>query len=355
MKIAAQFSRYFVGVLFIISGVIKLNDPVGTQIKLEEYFEVFGTHFMVPFALYLAVFVCVLEVALGVAVLLWYRMKYTSMALLGLIIFFTFLTFYSAYFNKVTDCGCFGDALKLKPWQSFWKDIVLLVLIMVINASQKSIKSNTSNILGDSLVVIFTAIALGFAIYCIQHLSVIDFRAYKVGADIRALMQPSCAAKYKYVMTRSGQEYEFEKYPTDTTYTFKEMVLLNPECMPKITDYNIWSDEGDYTKETFNGKKIIITVLNTSKASINNIDKIKNLIKDAEGTDIQVIFITASDKQSFEDFRHEYALAAPYYYADAVVIKTMIRSNPGIIYLENGVIKGKWHENDTPNINNLPK
>ena len=130
-------ARYIVGFLFIISGLIKVNDPVGTQIKLEEYFEVFssdiwsGFHALVPLALFLSVFLSVLEVVLGVALLVKYKMKITTTVLLVLIVFFTFLTFYSAYFNKVTDCGCFGDALKLTPWQSFIKDIVLLVLIMM--------------------------------------------------------------------------------------------------------------------------------------------------------------------------------------------------------------------------------
>ena len=135
-KITNSFSRYFVGCLFIFSGLIKLNDPVGTKIKMEEYFEVFAEdfgsffHYLIPYALEIGLIIVVLEIVLGVAVLIYYKMEWTTKVLLALMVFFTFLTFYSAYFNKVTDCGCFGDAIKLTPWESFIKDLVLMVFVL---------------------------------------------------------------------------------------------------------------------------------------------------------------------------------------------------------------------------------
>ena len=355
MKYFLQFCRIFVGCLFIFSGIIKLNDPVGTQIKLEEYFEVFGTHFMVPFALYFSVIICVLEVALGVALLFFYRMRYTTLVLLALIIFFTFLTFYSAYFNKVTDCGCFGDFIKLKPWTSFTKDLILLIFIIPLFIYRNSLSAGFDNMKGDIIVGVGTVISLAFAIYCIEHLSVWDFRAYKVGANIPTLMQPSCPAKYKYIMEKDGKEYEFEKYPSDTTYQFKNMILTNPECMPKITDYSLWNDQGDYTQESFAGKKLFIVILSTSKANTSHMNEINALVKSLEGTNIAPVIITSADKDSFEKFKEQYSLDAPYYFADGVVIKTMIRSNPGLLYLDNGTVKGKWHHNDVPMVEELLK
>ena len=134
MKTIVGIARIFVGIFFIISGFIKMNDPVGFSYKLQEYFgeDVLNLPFLQPFALGIAVFVVIYELLLGVMLILGYRKKFTMWSLLLMIIFFTFLTFYSAYFNKVTDCGCFGDALPLTPWQSFWKDVVLLVLILLI-------------------------------------------------------------------------------------------------------------------------------------------------------------------------------------------------------------------------------
>lgn len=129
MKYLIHLSRILVGALFIFSGLIKLNDPVGFSFKLEEYFgaTVMDLPFLAPYALMIAVIVVVFEVLLGVFLLIGYMPKFTVWSLLGMIVFFTFLTFYSAYYNKVTDCGCFGDAIKLTPWESFTKDIILLV------------------------------------------------------------------------------------------------------------------------------------------------------------------------------------------------------------------------------------
>ncbi|MDQ4139253.1 MAG: DoxX family protein, partial [Bacteroidota bacterium] len=150
MKIISRLSWLFVGGLFIFSGLIKINDPVGTAIKLEEYFDVFAADFssfflnFKPFALYLSIFLSGLEIILGVALLLRWRLRQILPGLLALIIFFTFLTFYSAYFNKVTDCGCFGDAIKLTPWQSFSKDILLLVLILILLGTRRYLPETKS-------------------------------------------------------------------------------------------------------------------------------------------------------------------------------------------------------------------
>ena len=142
MKQFVALSRIFVGLLFIISGLIKLNDPLGFSYKLQEYFgsDVLNIPFLEPYALGISVMVVVFEVVLGVFLLIGYKPKFTVYSLLAMIVFFTFLTFYSAYFDKVKDCGCFGDALKLTPWESFTKDLVLLVLIVILVAGLKYIK-----------------------------------------------------------------------------------------------------------------------------------------------------------------------------------------------------------------------
>ncbi|MEI6523595.1 MAG: DoxX family protein, partial [Bacteroidota bacterium] len=159
MKYIVAICRILVGVLFIISGLIKANDPIGFSYKLQEYFEVFGMEFFVPFALTLSVLITVFEIVCGVATLIGSRMKLFSWLLLLMIIFFTFLTFYSAYFNKVTDCGCFGDALHLTPWQSFTKDIVLLVWILPIFLWRNKIQPLFSSKLDNGLIIASTIIS----------------------------------------------------------------------------------------------------------------------------------------------------------------------------------------------------
>ncbi|MFQ5335122.1 MAG: DoxX family protein, partial [Flavobacteriales bacterium] len=159
MKTAVLISRILVGALFIVSGLVKLNDPLGFSYKLEEYFspDVLNMDWMMPYALLCSVVFSVLEVALGIAVLAGFMMRLSSWLLLGMMAFFTFLTFYSAYFEKVTECGCFGDALKIMPWHSFWKDVVLLVFVILIFIRQKSIKLNSP---GENLIILPVALAL---------------------------------------------------------------------------------------------------------------------------------------------------------------------------------------------------
>ncbi|MGB3851573.1 MAG: BT_3928 family protein [Tunicatimonas sp.] len=353
MNVLTAVARYLVGGLFIFSGLIKLNDPVGTKIKLEEYFDVFATDFapffasFIPLALGLAVLLSVLEVALGVAVLIRYRMAITTWVLLGMIVFFTFLTFYSAYFNKVTDCGCFGDAIVLTPWESFTKDIVLLVLIGVLFAYRHRFTERFSLPTSHWVVGAVTLLSLVVGITAVRHLPFADFRAYRVGADLPRLMQPSEPLRYKYIMTKNGEDEEFTQYPTDKAYTFKEMVALNPEAQPKITDYSVWNDEGDFTEGTFEGIKLLVVMYDVTKADKEALPKIQQLANQLP-PDTETLVLTASGEAIYDEFRHDHQLALPYYYADATVLKTIIRANPGLVLLQNGVVRGKWHFRDTP-------
>src|SRR6188768_484819 len=184
-KILDAFSRYFVGGLFIFSGLIKLNDPIGTKIKLEEYFHVFSQDFgsafewLIPISLEIGMILIILELVLGVAVLINYKMNLTSKVLLGLMIFFTFLTFYSAYFDKVTDCGCFGDAIKLTPWQSFTKDVVLFAFVFHLFWYRKRYDAVLRTKEGHAVILIVTALSFFLGVYAVMHLPFIDFRAYK--------------------------------------------------------------------------------------------------------------------------------------------------------------------------------
>ncbi|MFD2513098.1 BT_3928 family protein [Pontibacter locisalis] len=359
MKYISKFCWLFVGVLFIFSGLIKINDPVGTAIKLEEYFEVFSVDIapffksLEPFALFFSIFLSALEIVLGVALLIRWKLKEVLVALLVMIVFFTFLTFYSAYFNKVTDCGCFGDAIKLTPWESFTKDIVLLIMILVLLFTRKYLEPLVRPTVGATVTALTAILSVGIGWYAYEHLPYVDFRAYKVGNNIPSLMQASAPLRYKYIMTKNGEEQEFEEYPTDQSYTFKQMVAINPEDGPKITDFNVWNDQGDFTQEVLSGKKLIIIVHNVAKADKDNLDDINELVKAAEKQGITPLVVTSSSGQDFEVFRHEANLAVPYFYGDGTVLKTIIRSNPGILLLQDGTVKGKWHHNDTPEIDEV--
>lgn len=351
---AARIARFVVGIVFIFSGLIKLNDPVGTQIKFEEYFEVFAqdvpflhNFFMalVPFTLTMSVLFCAAEIILGVALLASYKPKVTTWLLFFLIAFFTFLTFYSAYFNRVTDCGCFGDAIKLKPWTSFYKDVVLSVLILFIIGHRNRIKPRNTG----WLVGLTTVLTIGLGIYAIQFLPPLDLLPYAVGKSIPAQMKPSEPLRYRYIMEKNGKTAEFDQYPTDTTYKFREMLLVNESAKPKITDYRVWNDASDFTEETFTGSKLFVIVKNTNDIDAGSLPAIRSLVDGLKGSGVTPYILTSVSDNEINAFRKEFQLQqVPYYKADGTVLKTIMRSNPGTWLLKDGIVRGKWHYNTTP-------
>lgn len=352
-----QFSRFFVGCLFIFSGLIKLNDPIGTEIKLEEYFEVFADDFgsfflwFKPIAMEIGMVMILLEVVIGVAVLLYYRMRITTVVMLLIMVFFTFLTFYSAYFDKVTDCGCFGDAIKLTPWQSFIKDIILMVFVLHLFWYRKTYRALLPERVGDIVIGVVGLISLVLGVYAIRHLPFIDFRAYRIGNHIPQQMIAPEQPIFEYTFRKNdGSLIQSEKYLTDTLeYRYVSVRQTNADrTKAKITDYAVSSPEGeDVTQETFNGPKLLFIIYDVTKASVVNMDEIRSLVSALDGK-VEMMVLTSSLTEQFEAFRHEHQLAVPYYFADATVLKTIVRSNPGITLWVDGTVKGMWHHNDTP-------
>lgn len=355
------FSRVFVGGLFIFSGLIKLNDPVGTQIKMEEYFEVFAIdfgsffHIFIPWALEIGMILIVLELALGFAVLLNYKMRNTMWVMLGLMVFFTFLTFYSAYFNKVTDCGCFGDAIKLTPWESFIKDVVLMVFVLHLFWYRKSYDAILREKQGHVVIGAVVMVSLLLGIYAIRHLPFIDFRAYKVGNVIPQQMIPEEQPIIEYLFEKDGETTASQQFlSADDGYQYVSSRVVNEDKItPKITDYMVTSPDGeDKTQYTFQGAKLLIIIYDVTKADTDNMDDIRALTRELEGK-VDCFVLTSSGSEQMELFRHENQLAVPYYFSDATVLKTILRSNPGIALWKNGRVLGNWHHNDTPSVQEI--
>lgn len=345
--------RFLVGGLFIFSGLIKVNDPVGTAIKLEEYFDVFSNDiasffaYLKPFALYLSVILVVAEVVLGVMLIFGVKLRQTIWALGLMILFFTFLTFFSAYFNKVTDCGCFGDAIKLTPWESFYKDLILLIFIGFIFWFRDDLPEETPKwALGLTLVTFLVSTTL--AIYAIQNLPFIDFRAYKVGVNIPTNMQPSAPLEYTYVMKKGEEEFRFEQYPTEEGYEFVEMILKNPAALPKISDFAAWNVDGDQTEFLFQGNKVIILSSNMSKMSDAHLNEMSAMVKSLEGAPVDVVFMAAATQEEIDSFLSAQNWSVIGLQADATVVKTIMRANPGIMIMKDGTVLEKYHHNNTP-------
>ncbi|MGB3073972.1 MAG: BT_3928 family protein [Chitinophagales bacterium] len=385
-----------IGALFIVSGFVKAVDPVGFSIKLDEYFEVFAEDtskigFISSFFLwlrnisvYLSMFFCVLEMVLGFMLLIGFQMELTSWLMLLLIVFFTWLTGYSAITNTVTDCGCFGDALHLTPWQSFNKDVVLLVFILLIFAFRHRIKPLFSkNIMGTVLVVAFAALCSYMTIYCYQHLPIIDFRAYKVGNDIREQMtlpegktadQYVTILTYKdkrtgetgdYVMTNNNEEQSawfsaknLKSLPWQDSLWMDshEFVQSNSEIVvkgekPKITDFKVWdNDNQDATSLVLDEPNYHFWLIaqDMTKTNKDAFDKVNQLASECEKNKIQFMGLTSTPYELLDPIRHDLNAPFPFYYADGTVLKTIIRSNPGLVLLKGSKVLGQWHYNDIP-------
>lgn len=360
-NIITQFSRIFVGVLFIISGLIKLNDPVGFSYKLAEYFSesVFNIPFLVPYTLVLALFLVILEVVLGVMLLIGYKSKSTIWSLLLLVVFFTFLTFYSAYFDVVKDCGCFGDALKLTPWQSFTKDIVLLFFILILFFNMKLVKPLFGTKVQNIIVLLALASSCFLGYWVLNHLPVKDFRPYKVGNNILKGMEiPENAEKsevemiFVYKVKEVDTEFTEKdvmdgKIPSDAVYVDRKDKVIKEGYVPPIHDFALELDGTDY-KETLlqEPKLIIFTAYDLDKADVDGLQKLEKINQQAKAKGYKVIGLTAS-KDKTEEYKKKYNQTFDYYFCDAIAIKTIERANPSIIVLEKGTIKQKLHHNDS--------
>jgi hypothetical protein len=363
MKLVSNACRLLTGGFFIFSGLVKLNDPYGTAYKLEEYFGVFAADIspfflsFIPYSLFLSIFLCAFEVILGAAILLYYRMRITAWISLFLILFFTFLKFYSFYFDKVKECGCFGTAIKLSPGLSFLIDLFFLALILILFFNRKNLESGFNNLKGDIIMLLITIFSFGTGIYSKNHLPFFDTTNYKQDNDLKSLTKPKGRARYEWILEKEGKEFSFtdENYPADTAYKYKRHILLTDSSLltPEISGFKIYNEEGDFTEEAFKGSKILIIIANPAKALENCsgpcMDRINNLIRDLSNSEIKPMILTIPPVgSSFDDYRNEVQLSGDYYYMDDTILKTMIRSNPGLILLKDGMIKGKWHYNDVP-------
>lgn len=358
-KTIVQFSRIFVGTLFIISGLIKLNDPVGFSYKLAEYFSepVFNIPFLVPFSLTLALFLVIVEVLLGIMLLIGYRPKFTIWSLLLMIVFFTFLTFYSAYYNVVKDCGCFGDALHLTPWESFTKDIILLVFILILFINRKKIKPLFNNGIQNLITSLGVAAAIFIAFYVLNHLPIIDFRPFKVGANIQKGMEipegaPKSVVEMIFIYKVNGIEKEFTEkdlgnIPEGAEFVDRKDKVITEGYVPPIHDFTMMKDGSDYKDELLLEPKLLMVVTyDLTLADEDGMRKLQKLNQEAQAKGYKVIGMTNSSDEEIKKAQKKYNLKFDFYTCDAIALKTIERANPSIVILEKGTVKKKVHYND---------
>jgi uncharacterized membrane protein YphA (DoxX/SURF4 family) len=370
------FCRIGVGLLFIFSGLIKANDPLGFSYKLEEYFEVFHITFLNRAALCFAILLCAMEMILGFALLIGVRAKKVAWGLLLIIIFFAFLTFYSAFFKVVQTCGCFGDAIPLTPWQSFSKDLVLLLLIVVIFKNKENIKPIFSPKTGERLFMVSIALSVGFGFYTYSFLPIVDFLPYKVGANIPDQMKTPPGAvpdEFESTYNLKNKKTGETKSMTDKEYLktgiwkdnnweiqgTPESKLIKKGFSPKITDLTIEdAQRNNYTTELLSNPfySLWIVAYDLKKADGAAINRLNALAANLTASfNMRTILLTSASPIDAAAFAKKCHLISEIFYADGVPLKSMIRSNPGIILLKNGTIINKWHYHTVPDYEHLVK
>jgi len=362
MRILVGIARIFVGILFIISGFVKLNDPIGFSFKLQEYFsaEVLNLEFLVPFALVIAIAMVIIEMVLGIMLIIGYLPKFTLWSLLLMTLFFTFLTFYSAYFHKVLDCGCFGDAMPLTPWQSFYKDILLMILILLIFFNSKYLTPIFAPASHKWIVFLSFMLSFIFCYYVLMHLPLIDFRAYKIGNNLLEQMKlPEDAQKavyeYEWKFKQDGKELLIKntgEFPqVEGEFIGVETKLIKEGDKPKIKDFFIEKDGVNVTEEILNEEKLLIIIAyNLSKTETQGFIDIKKLSEQALEKGYTVIGLTSSGDELKRQITDKFDLNFDFYQSDETALKTIVRSNPGILTLKRGTVTQKKHWFDASDI-----
>lgn len=310
MKTLVSLSRFIVSITFIFSGFVKLVDPLGSAYKFQEYFgaDVLNLEFLIPYALPFSILLILAEIMLGVMLLVGYLPKFTVWSLLGIILVFLFLTWYSAYFDKVTDCGCFGDAVKLSSWGTFYKNIVLVLLIILLVWKVEYIKPLISVNFGKWTTFLSFFLFLYIVYYVLIHLPIIDFRPYAVGDSLP-----------------EGMEYIGDEEPP-------------------IHDFFLESVDGEDLTEVVlaEDKVLLVVAYNLTNSDLEGFSNIKTVTNEALQKGYTVYLLTSSMNEEFVEIKNNYQLNFDMLFGDETMLKTIIRSNPGVMTLENGVVKGKW-------------
>lgn len=369
-----HIARFLVGGLFIFSGFIKANDALGFSYKLEEYFEVFKGDtglgifdWFAHIALPLAIIICVSEMILGFMLLVGFKRNLTLWLLFAQIVFFTFLTFYSACYNKVTHCGCFGDFLKLKPWESFWKDVALMILITLLFSGRENINELFAPVLVNSLCFVALIASIAFPVYAYRNLPPLDFRAYKIGDNIKENMKPGADYKpavyesgfiYENLKTHKQEHFNMKNYPWQDTLNWKwvatDNVLISDAVNPpKITDFTVTDKNGTtITDDLLNNKDYSFWLVCYDLQKTDDSEKLHAKINDfytlAAKDKKQMIGLTASNSQEIDDYKKAHQSQYDFASVDKIVLKTMIRSNPGLMMIRDGVVIMNWHHNNFP-------
>ncbi|MCX6285932.1 MAG: DoxX family protein [Bacteroidetes bacterium] len=357
MKVLRNCFRILVGLVFIFSGFVKGVDPFGTAFRIEDYFIAFGIPWAGQFALGIAILMCMLEFTIGVSLLLNLWIKKYAWLLLLVMTYFTVLTFIDAIWNLVPDCGCFGDAIKLTNMQTFLKNVVLMLLVVPIFMWRKKYRSALPVTLDISLLFLAALAFTWMSVYSARHLPLIDFMAWKKGNKVNKTenLPVKFYVTYKNKKTGEKKEYLASSYPWNDTlwmshWVFDSQRVEDPNA-EKTASLLVEDMQGnDVTASILQNPdfQFLLIIYNLPETNSDAILHFLPFYKKAQADGKTFICITSAMPDDVRKFRMAHGAAFDFYNADDVILKTIVRSNPGLILLKDGVVIDKWAFRDFP-------
>ena len=348
-------NRILVGALFIFSSFTKGVDPLGTKYKMLDYLAAYGMEWLNDAALVLAVVMILAEFIVGICLLTNVLPRLATLGATILMIFFTATTFFDAMYDLVPDCGCFGTAIKMSNWQTFFKNLVIDAVLIPIVVNNKSLKSKWLTLLGQWIfAIIFMGLYVGFEVYNIRHLPVIDFMDWKVGKDMSPQGYDAGKIFVTYENNETGETQEFESpnYPWNDSVWMSQWTFVSQrsEGGSNALGFAILDAEGeDVTHILFDSENLYVFVAPyLEEMTERDFENCIKMTEVAYNQEFEYIWLTAASPEYVEKLNEEYLIFNDVYYGDELELKTMVRSNPGLMLIDNGVIKNKWSKIDFP-------
>lgn len=366
MKHLLVVCRYLLAILFIFSGFVKGVDPLGFAYKLTDYFKAFNADFFEPFAVFLSFILCAAELLIGLLLLFGVKLRLATWATLLFMIFFTALTFVLAIFNPVHDCGCFGDAIKLTNWETFYKNLVLLPIAIILFKGRLQLTPGLSSLKENIVFALLLIVAYLPPYIGYTRLPLFDFRPYKIGTNIPESMKiPEGAPVDVYKSTlyykKDGVVKEFNENNIpwqDSTWKYVDAKseLVKKGYTPPIESFGLMTTNGrDITDSilTYPNYYFLLIAYRLDRTNTESISKLNELYLKAKSLGYGFACVTESSQSEIDTFTILNKVAFPFINADGTMLKTVIRANPGLILLNKGTIIGQWHYKNLPEVDYL--
>ena len=351
--------RIITGLVFIFSSVVKGIDPIGTDYRIIDYLEVYGWYWLVDFSLVLSFVLISVEFLLGVALVFKLRIRLAALGVLLLMAFFTVVTYFDARYNLVPDCGCFGDAIKLTNWETFNKNIVLMIFALVIFVKRNHIARHMRKWIQVIILLIFLAAFDWFILYNYNNLPVVDFRDWEIGNNMKSTGRETVKTYlvYKNKNTEELIEYISPDYPWNDSVWMSEWEFVSQridDSQLVLKHGLIIEDENgnNFTEDIIEnpGYQIILVADDLDEAVGQGMINAAELFEELHENDVNITLLTSSTEDVINKYKELYTIDYDVYFADDIELKAMIRSNPGMIILKNGMVVSKWHYNNFPNV-----